>query len=232
MAAWNSGPVRWSAYTLAAALIGAALWFALSPLFEPSGPARKQIVQQIQLVRPPPPPPPKDLPKPPEIKPREEVRIDQPKPEPREQARADEPPPSPQLGLDAQGGAGGDAFGLVGRPGGRDITTIGKDGGPGGGVGGASRLQFAFYTNQLQQRVHEEISRHQKLRDGDYRAVVLVWIGRDGRIQRAEVRGTSGDANRDRLIQTALTDMPPLREPPPENMPQPVQLRITSRGAG
>lgn len=231
MTAGTNRALRRGAWVVAALALGAALWLALAPLFETSGPARKQVVQQIQLVRPPPPPPPKEPVKPPQMKPREEVRVDQPKPEPQQQARADEPP-SPQLGLDVQGGAGGDAFGLVGRPGGRDIITLGKEGGPGGGIGGAGRLQFAFYTNQLQQRVQEEISRNHKLREGDYRAVVLVWVGRDGRIQKVDVRDTSGDATRDRLIQSALSAMAPMREPPPENMPQPVQLRITSRIAG
>src|SRR5882762_6880328 len=56
----------------------------------------------------------------------------------------DEPPPSPdntpaptpQLGLDAEGSAGGDSFGLAARQGGSDIT----------GTGGAV---FAWYTGKL-----------------------------------------------------------------------------------
>jgi periplasmic protein TonB len=211
----------------------AALWLIVKGLMKPSEPAKKRVVQQIQLVKPPaPPPPPKEQPKPPEIKPREEVKVNEPPPPtPQQQQAQNEPPPSPNLGLDAQGSAGADGFGLAARQGGRDITTLGKEG-AGGLGGGVSRIAFNAYTSLLQNRVQDEISRNANLRDGDYRAVVRVWLTREGGIQRVELVGTSGDPERDRQIRNALAEMAPLREPPPENMPQPVRLRITSRLTG
>jgi hypothetical protein len=91
-----------------------------------SGKARKAPVQQIAILRPPPPPPPpKQEEKPPELK-KEEVKIPPP---PQEQAPKDRDAKAPgkDLGVDAEGGAGGDGFGLVGKKGGRDL--IGGDGG-------------------------------------------------------------------------------------------------------
>lgn len=226
-----SRSIRYGLSALGLLLALTALVLIVQSLMKPGAVQKKHVVQQIQLVKPPPPPPPpKEQPRPPEIKPREEVKLNEPPPPvPQAQQAQNEPPPSASLGVDAQGGAGSDGFGLVGRPGGRDITTLGKEGGPGGGV---SRVAFASYTNLLQQRIQEEISRNQQLRGGDYRAVVRVWLGRDGAVQRVELVGTSGDPERDRLIRTSLAEMAPLREPPPENMPQPVRLRITSRSTG
>jgi len=227
----KSRVIRYGLTALAALLAIGVLALLVRGLMKPSAPTKKQVVQQIQLVRPPPPPPPKEQPKPPEIKPREEVKVNEPPPPtPQAQPANNEPPPAAALGVDAQGGAGGDNFGLVGRPGGRDITTLGKDGG--GVGGGVSRLAFASYTNLLQQRIQDEISRNQQLRSGDYRAVVRVWLTREGAIQRVEMVGSSGDPERDQLIRSSLASMAPLREPPPENMPQPVRLRITSRATG
>ncbi len=185
-----------------------------------SGKARKAPVQQIAILRPPPPPPPpKQEEKPPELK-KEEVKIPPP---PQEQAPkdADAKAPGKDLGLDAEGGAGGDGFGLVGKKGGRDL--IGGDGG--------ARSRFAFYTNMLQQQIQEELSRDKRLRGGGYRAVVRIWLGGDGRVQKVDLSGSTGDADLDGNIRNALAGIT-LTQPPPQDMPQPVRLRISSRGAG
>ncbi len=215
-------------------LVVAAAWLLVHSLTKPGEPAKKRVVQQIQLVKPPPPPPPpKELPRPPEVKPREEVKVNEPPPPtPQPQQAQNEPPPAPNLGLDAAGSAGADGFNLAARQGGRDATTLGKEGSGGLGGTGVSRIAFNAYTSMLQNRVQDEITRNAKLRDGDYRAVVRVWLTREGAISRVEVVGSTGDAERDKLIRAALSEMLPLREPPPENMPQPVRLRITSRLTG
>ena len=76
----------------------------------------------MQVFRPPPPPPPK-IEEPPPPPPPEEVKL----PDPEPVADAPDVPDMPgPLGLDADGVAGSDAFGLVGRHGGNDL--IGGDG--------------------------------------------------------------------------------------------------------
>lgn len=184
------------------------------------GKPHKPSVQQIAIMRPPPPPPPpKQEEKPPEIK-KEEVKLPPP---PQEQVPkdADAKEAGKDLGLDAEGGAGGDSFGLVGRKGGRDLLL---------GDGG-SRREFAFYTNMIQQQIQDELARNKKLRGGEYRIVVRVWLAADGRIQKVDLAGSSGSAELDGHLRGALADVT-LRQPPPQNMPQPVRLRITSRSAG
>jgi protein TonB len=184
---------------------------------------KRQIVQ-ISLLKPPPPPPP---PPPPEVKPPEpEIKEAIKAPEPDPQPKADDaPPPGEQLGLDADGSGDGDAFGLAAKKGGRDITTI-------GGGAGNNRAQFAWFTGMVQSLLQEQFQKNDKLRRADYRAVVKVWFAPDGTIERFELAGSSGDAEIDQNLKLSLSELPRLKQPPPEDMPQPVKLRVTSRGTG
>ncbi len=221
------GEQRWLrvALVLAGVLAAVALAaYALKGLLS-GGKARKPSVQTIAVLRPPPPPPPpKPEEKPPEPELKEEVKLPDPEPKPQE-AQNDQPPPGADLGLDADGSGAGDGFGLVGKKGGQDITTI-------GGGGGASRDQFAFFANMVQAHLQDALSRNRKLRSADYMVVLKVWFAKDGRVERTELSGSSGDGDIDQQIQTTLAEAAPLRQPPPADMPQPVRLRLVSRGAG
>ncbi len=186
-----------------------------------SGPSTKKTgVQQIALIKQPPPPPPKPPEKPPEPpKIKEEVKIDQPKDEPRpdEPKAADEKPSSDKpLGVDAEGGAGSDGFGLAGNKGGRDFL------GTGGGGGGA------YYSGLLQRQFFEALSRNRKVLKEEFRVVVKVWLGDDGRVQKADIVTGSGNTQVDDLIQLTLLDMSPLKDVPPSSM-RPMQLRLSNR---
>ena len=196
----------------------ALLGFGLKELLGSGGPAKKRTVHTISLLKPPPPPPP---PKPQEKQPepemkKEEVKIDQPKPD---APNEDDAPEGKQLGVDAEGGAGSDGFGLVGNKGGRDLLAGGKAG-------------FAFYTNQLQRHLQDELAKNRKLKRIDYRVTVRVWLSKSGSVQRVDLGGSSGDAEIDETLRTALAAAPALRDAPPENMPQPIRIRIINRGAG
>jgi protein TonB len=210
-------PTYLFAGAVACALIG-ALGYGLMQLFSKSEAPKKPVVHQISLLRPPPPPPPKPPEKPPEpqIK-KEEVKVEQPKPD---APRQDDAPAGKQLGVDAEGGAGSDGFGLVGNKGGRDL------------LGGGGRLGFAFYTNALQRFLQDELAKNRQLRGADYRIVVRLWLARDGAVQRFEMVGSSGNPDVDARVRSALGALASVREAPPENMPQPVKLRISNRGAG
>jgi protein TonB len=199
------------------ALIGAGIWSLMA-----EGKSKKRnVVQQIAVLRPPPPPPPpkpEEKPPEPEIQ-KQEVKL--PDPETPPTPRPQDALPSPDLGVDAAGTGNGDSFGLVGRPGGKDITTIG------GGGGGGDR--FRWYAGQVQGEIQKVLAKNNKLRGVEFKAVVKLWLAADGRLQRSELSGSSGNAETDELIKLALADMPPLRESPPSDMPQPIRLRITSR---
>jgi protein TonB len=160
-------------------------------------------VQQISVM--PPPPPPKIEEKPPEIK-RETVQ------EPVPQPQNDNPPPGENLGVDAEG-TGGDSFGLVGRKGGLGLL----DGGP-----------FGSYKNGLRADMLEYLRNYRKARRTSYTIVLHLWIARDGRVERVEMKSATGVADLDATLRLALADFKKVREPPPLEMPQPVVLRLTS----
>jgi periplasmic protein TonB len=190
-----------------------------------SAPASKKVnAQQIALIKqPPPPPPPKPPEKPPEPpKIKEEVKIDQPKevPKPDEPKAADPKPASDKpLAVDADPSAGSDGFGLAANRGGRDLLTTGSGTGGGGG---------AYYSGLLQREFFDALLRNRKLLKDEFRVVVKVWVGDDGRVQKADIVTSSGNTQFDDQIQLTLLEMNPLKDVPPKSM-RPIQLRLSNR---
>ena len=191
-------------------LIGTGVFALMRAFLRGGAPHPQQVVQQIELIQPPPPPP--NLPPPPPPPPEEKVHIDTPQKAPQP---TDRPPPGPQLGLDAKGGAGSNSFGLVGRPGGRDIIS----------EGGSA---FTWYAGLLKDQILNQLGAQPMARSASYSVVVTVWVGDDGTIRRVEIAKTSGDPQRDQSIQAALSRMGRLSQPPPADMPEPITLRIVS----
>lgn len=179
-----------------------------------SGPMNQRQVTRITVLPdtppPPPPPPPKEQPK--ETK---DIKQDQPRP-------VDVPQEAQQLKMEGAAGDGPSPF----AAGAVTNDYIG------GKVGDGSGMQFAFFSNALQRHIQDELARNRKLKQSDYRVTVKVWIGADGAIRRAELVGSTGNADTDRAIRTALTELGPMRTAVPENLPQPIKLRITNRMTG
>ena len=199
-------------------LVGAALlvllaigvWYLLNNILNSGGAQSKKVVQQISLIQPPPPPPPPKVEeKPPEPPVKEEVKVNEPPPEKNDQA----PPPGKDLGVDAEGGAGGDSFGLVGRKGGRDLL--------GGG-------RFGWYGNLVKAGVYEALMRDDTARKATYSVVVKVWLSAQGEIQRLELERSTGDADIDASIKRLLPGVR-VAEAPPADLPQPIKIRIATR---
>ena len=188
--------------------------YLMRDLFQKPVQTKKQI-QQITVIQPPPPPPPP----PPQEKPPEpevqEEKIEEP-PEPEQQA--EEPPPGEDLGVDAEGGAGSDSFGLVGKKGGHGLLS--------GGAGNA----MIHYGQQMQKEIADALQRSLKneARQKKYSVLANIWIGPDGSVTRAELSGGSGDAEVDEALRLALGGLRLRLKAPPENMPQPVKIRIRS----
>jgi protein TonB len=169
-------------------------------------------VQVIQVIRPPHPPPPPEQPPPPPPKTEEALPKDQPEPEPKN----DEPPPAAALGIDADGSAGGDAFGLAARRGGSDLV---------GGNGGAL---FAWYTNRLKDAVVEHLTNDAHLGAKKFSVSVQLWILPDGQIKQIKLLSTTGNHDLDQRIEAALSSLNRMSDGPPLEMPQPVSLKIVS----
>lgn len=193
------------------AVIGAGTFAMMRNFLKSTPPQPKSAIQEIHLIRPPPPPP--DLPPPPPP-PEEKVDVPEPKPDP---TQSHDPPPGQQLGLDAEGSAGGDAFGLLGNKGGRDLLA----------TGGSA---FAWYAGLLKDQILDQLNSDRSSRRGDYSLVVQVWVRSDGSIDRVRVTQGSGDRARDQAVEQALSRLVRLNQAPPADMPEPISLRIVSRG--
>jgi periplasmic protein TonB len=168
-------------------------------------------VQNITVIRPPPPPPEETPPPPPPDKVDEPIPQNEPEPTP-----DNAPTPSQQLGLDAEGGAGNDGFGLAARKGGSDLV-------------GSAGAAFAWYTGKLKDEVSDRLSNEPKLRGRKFKIGVRVWIEADGRIREYRLTTTSGSSEVDGAIQAGLASIGRLSESPPLEMPQPITLQIVSR---
>ena len=199
--------------TVAVTSVGVgAIAFVRSFLHSTPAPA-KQVVQQIQLIRPPPPPP--DLPPPP---PPPEEKVDVPDPQEKpDPTPSNEPPPGEQLGLDAEGSAGGDEFGLAARKGGRDLLASGGS-------------AYAWYAGLLKTQILDQLNSEKHARSGSYSVVVRVWIRNDGTVDRVRIDQSSGNRERDQAIEAAVSRISRLPQAPPTDMPSPISLRIVSHG--
>ncbi len=203
----------------------AAVYFLRDIIFADDS-HKKNVIHEISLIKPPPPPKPEEKPPEPEVK-KEEVKIPEPEtpPPPADQpdnAKQDEPPPANDLGLDADGQAGSDSFGLGANKGGRSII-----GGGGGNGGGGNR--YGWYAGMIEKGIQDVLDKNKELAKDNYKVVIKVWVNKDGSVERFDLGGSSGNPETDKAIRTALKEMTRVKEPPPDGMPQPVKLRITSR---
>ncbi len=172
-------------------------------------------IQPITLMKPPPPPPPPPkVEKPPEPEIKEKIEEPEPEPEPMPDTPPDEAP-ARDLGLDAEGTAGSDGFGLAARKGGNGLFGGGNP--------------FAYYGGLVKNEILRELSNHDELRRKGYTAIVKVWLKSDGSVERIEMAKGSNDAEIDQILSRSLDKLKKVAEPPPPGMQQPIKLKISSR---
>ncbi len=186
-------------------------------------PHSKKIVQQLTMIQAPPPPPPPPIEQTqqaPEQK-DEQLEAEVPEKEPEPAPEQADKPPVGELGLDADGVAGVDGFGLAAHKGGQSIL---------GGNGGSAMLWYGGQIkDQLEDGLQNLLADTTATRSG-YNVLIEVWVGADGRINRCELTGGSGQAAVDQEIRNALVKLKlDVGKPPPENMPQPVKIRLISK---
>lgn len=210
--------VRWVprvAVSLAILAAVCLVYFVKQWLGEDNAPTKK-MVQQITLLTPPPPPPPPptvEEPPPPQVE--EKIETPKPEPEPEPMPEQTDTPAGEQLGLDAEGGAGGDAFGLVGNSGGRAL------------LGGGGNTE-AWYKRALSMELQALVNEDDTLRKHNAARVKLkLWIEGD-HVQRVELLSSTGDKEWDRRLKSAVMGFQ-LKTPMPAGIEQPVHLQITSR---
>jgi outer membrane biosynthesis protein TonB len=191
---------------------------------------RKSAVATVTLLKPPPvtvkekplePEPIKNIQKKEEII--DTVQNNEPK-----SADNDATPAGDQLGLDAEGAAGGDGFGLVGRKGGRSLLAGGD------GMGRISLLsKFASYTqivsNQIKKKIMKRLDDEGGIPKGKLEAIVRVSVDSDGAIVDYKIIGSSGNHRMDEAVKLTLPHIK-IGEPPPDGMPRTMNIKITSQG--
>ena len=142
----------------------------------------------------------------------EEAKPEAPKP-------ADDSPPD--LGTGIKGDGPPDGFGLSGK---------GGAGGAGRGLGGTgtARSRWGWYAAKVQSGISEALRRDPKIREAVINGKVRIWPDASGRITRAKLDSSTGDAALDAAIIRSLNGVQ-LSAPPPADMPSPVILRISAR---
>jgi len=172
-------------------------------------------IQPVQLFKPPPPPPPPPKVEPPPPEPEKVEQLEEPEPEPEPLPDVPDEQPPGDTGLDAEGTAGSDAFGLVGRKGGKGL------------LGGGN--PNAWYAGTLKDSLLDILSEHDELRRKSYSAVVKIWLNPDGSVIRYELARGSNDTEIDKLLNKLLAKFKKAKEAPPPGMEQPVKFKISSR---
>ncbi len=214
------------AVLLLLALIGGAVHYFMN-LKSGGGPKKPPKISLIPTTPPPPPPPPKEEKRPEAPKEQKEMKMEQV-----EQKNA--PAPDQSLKMEGAAGDGPSVFG-GGKVTSDDMSKIGQPAPATGGPAttGASRTQFAMFTNSAQQLLHDEIKKRlgAKSRNRDFRANYKIWLEADGSIKRFELTPT-GNPEVDEDLRLVLAEVRSLRLTPPAEMPQPLRFQFTSRASG
>jgi len=199
----------------------AIIGFGLHSLLGGSG-GGKPKPPKISLIpnTPPPPPPPKEEKKPEPPKEQKEVQ--------QQQEQKQTPPPDNNVKIQEKGSDSGSGpqSGTVTNT---DLKNMNQNSGKGSGGRGVLN-PFNVYAGTIKNELQRILSRRADLKRRQYRVEVDVWVNDDGSLKKAELLGTTSDADTDAAIRSALAELPKFSEAPPLRMPQPIRLRIVTAG--
>ena len=180
----------------------------------------KSRIQMVKLLKPPPPPKIKEKFPEPEVKKEEMIEPEEIPPEEVPDQASEDVPAGEELGLDADGTAGSDGFGLAAKKGGRSIIG-------GGGVNSLLR-RYAWYTKMIEDEISRLLLKNGQTFPGNLRTYVRLDLNEDGRIGKYKIYGSSGDSNMDNAVKKALSLITYLKEPLPDGMPKCIKIMISS----
>lgn len=208
---------------LALAVLGACLLALVAGCDDTPSRAKKMNTVRLLPDTPPPPPPP---PKPEEKKP-EPQKEDKPQPQLAQPKPAEAPQPQALKSDEAAGEGPGN--GLQAGSVTQDYTQGQIGNGTGGTDDGANRLVLNTYANAAKSALNTFLSRDKGLKQRDYRVQVHLWLEPDGRTQRAELMGSTGDPDTDAALRAALARFPGTAAPLPAKLPQPMRFQVSNR---
>ena len=147
----------------------------------------------------------------------EQTSIDQQEEKPDDKP---EPPSAPLTTNLAAGNGAADGFGLAGGKGGNLL---------GGNRGKGSGTRWGWYAGQVQRQVGEALRNNRQTRNTGFQKDMRLWLDLTGRVTRAQLSGSTGDASLDNVIKDQVLTGLQLQEPPPQGMPMPIVIRVTAK---
>ena len=176
-----------------------------------SGSGRKESTTMVQIQLPPAPPPPPPPPPPPEAMKQEEMI--------KQEEDKEEPDPTPAIDTAVKGPASG---GLqIAQQKGRGFFDKRPDSG---------KTKWGWYAAQVQTSISDAMRKNPRTRKANVRIDVRIWADpATGRVTRATLGSSTGDAALDAAIRDQVLTGLQLQQPPPEGMPMPIVMRVTAR---
>ncbi|BAM92509.1 secretin/TonB short N-terminal domain-containing protein [Bradyrhizobium oligotrophicum S58] len=92
----------------------------------------------------------------------------------------------------------------------------------------ASTAPSQEFSEAVRMDVHNALRNNPRTRDGNYRAVVKLWINNERTVEQVDVATTSGDPTRDTALIAALRGLT-MSRPQPPGMAQPVRIGVSVR---
>ncbi len=175
----------------------------------------EEPVSQLMAVTPPPPTPPP--PKPQEVVKEQPTPIPQNQPQEQPKAQA---PANNAVTENAAPQDGGDAFN-IGAGNGEGMT----------GGGGAGLFNPAMFNAYIASVVKIAVQKDDTLKNKNFRAAVSLWFSPQGKITKAQLRSSTGSDAYDAALTALLTGLPPLEQPPPQQILArlPVEMTVDLR---
>ena len=179
-----------------------------------SAPPPKQEVMMVTTVAQPTPPPVATPPPPPPMEVKKEEMV-------AEEKQEDAPPdPTPQVETALKGSGN---TGMVLKSGNGSGVFAQRS------AANADAMRRSAYAGKVKSRIQQALEGNARTRKAGMTIEVRVWPDVTGRITRAKLNSSTGDAALDALIRDEILTGIQMSEPPPEGMPTPIIMRITAR---
>ena len=111
-------------------------------------------------------------------------------------------------------------------PGGPDFGLKKGTGGTHIGSGSKAGSRFGWYAGQLRKTIADAVQQNAKARLGAGIVTLRIWADTAGRVTKARIMQSSGSQSLDETLCHEVLEGLVLREPPPSDMPQPINLKI------
>ncbi|MEB0048577.1 MULTISPECIES: secretin and TonB N-terminal domain-containing protein [unclassified Pseudomonas] len=102
---------------------------------------------------------------------------------------------------------------------------------PAGAAANAASQVSSSYALAIQSAIERRLCRSVLTRPGGYRALLQVWIGRDGAVQHSRLVTSSGDLQRDAALVDSVQHLR-IEQLPPSSLRQPVTLLLVPQSSG